>query len=79
MLLRHLAQSENRPTVPVGEHSLLKAVPALQTQAGTGAAALRWPALPQAVQSPWAGSEWEFCMKVVVEPTPLGNQGSEAH
>lgn len=69
---------QRRPTVLVGEHSWLKAVPTLQTQAWRGAAALRWHAFPQAVQSHWAGCEWEFCMKVVVEPGPLGNQGSES-
>lgn len=75
LLLKHLAPEQTRHSC--WRHSWLKAVPTLQTQACMGAAALRWHALPQAVQSPWTGCEWEFCMKVVVEPGPLGNQGSE--
>lgn len=30
-------------------------------------------------RSDWARCEWEFCMKAVGEPEPLGNQGSKAH
>lgn len=57
----------------------LQTAPVLPFQECVGAAALRWHfPLLTAVEGAWP-SEWEFCVKVVGEPEPLGNQGGRAH
>lgn len=54
-LLRHL--TPGRPDILTGEHSWLKAVLTLQTQACVGAAALRW-------QSPWLDVNGSFVWRL---------------
>lgn len=59
------ASPRSRPTVPLGDHSLLKTVPAWQTQACTGATALRWQRSPSGRAEPlgwtWMGVLYEGC------------------